>query len=182
MLTSAASMSLCQIALAGLGSQPHNTGCLKASVFFLWLYYFVYVLGFLGIPFLYASEVAPIHLRAAVCGISTAVSWLFNFLVVEVTPIAFTTIGYKYFVVYAAINASCFPVVYFFYLETAGRSLEEIDEIFAASKSVWDPVKVAKRLPRKHLSEFLVDEGKIGDGAVERERVEIEKEDDKASD
>jgi hypothetical protein len=160
-------MSLCQIALTGLGSQPDNKGCLKASIFFLYLYYFVYVLGFLGIPFLYASEIAPVHLRAAVCGISTAVSWLFNFLVVEVTPIAFTTIGYKYFVVYAAINASSVPVVYFFYPETAGRSLEEIDEIFAASKSIFDPVKVAKRLPRKHLSEFLVDEGKV-DAEVEK--------------
>lgn len=171
MLLSAASMSLCQIALTGLGSQPQNTGCLKASIFFLYLYYFVYVLGFLGIPFLYASEVAPVHLRAAVCGISTAVSWLFNFLVVEITPIAFTTIGYKYFVVYAAINAACFPVVYFFYPETAGRSLEEIDEIFAASKSIWDPVKVAKRLPRKHLSEFLVDEGKADEHALQVEDV-----------
>jgi hypothetical protein len=178
MLTSAASMSLCQIALTGLGSQPDNKGCLKASIFFLYMYYFVYVLGFLGIPFLYASEIAPVHLRAAVCGISTAVSWLFNFLVVEVTPIAFTTIGYKYFVVYAAINASCFPVVYFFYPETAGRSLEEIDEIFAASKSIFDPVKVAKRLPRKHLSEFLVDEGKV---EAEVEKIDdVKDEDEKA--
>lgn len=41
----------------------------------------MYTLGYIGIPFLYASEVAPVQLRAAVCGISTAVSWLFNFLV-----------------------------------------------------------------------------------------------------
>lgn len=46
-----------------------------------YLYYFVYTLGFIGIPFLYASEVAPVQLRAAVCGVSTAISWLFNFLV-----------------------------------------------------------------------------------------------------
>ena len=126
MLTSAAGMSICQIALTGLGSQPENPGCLKASIFFLYLYYFVYVLGFLGVPFLYASEIAPLHLRAAVCGISTAVSWLFNFLVVEVTPIAFTTIGYKYFVVYAAINASCVSapsLSYLGYMVTSGLSI-----------------------------------------------------------
>ena len=146
-------------------------GCLNASVFFLYLYYFVYCLGFLGLPFLYASEIAPVHLRAATCGVSTAVSWLFNFLVVEITPIAFTSIGYKYFIVYAAINASCIPVVYFFYPETSGRSLEEIDEIFAASNNIFDPVKVAKRLPKKHLSEFLVDEGKVDADAVMVENV-----------
>lgn len=45
------------------------------------MYYIVYTLGFIGIPFLYASEVAPVQLRAAVCGLSTAISWLFNYFV-----------------------------------------------------------------------------------------------------
>ena len=136
MLTSAISMAICQACLSGLVSLPNNKAALNAAVFFLFLYYFVYVLGFLGIPFLYASEVAPVHLRAAVCGVSTAVSWLFNFLgeclnctaceldltvpiVAEVTPVAFTSIGYRYFIVYAAINASIVPVVFFFYPEVS---------------------------------------------------------------
>ena len=42
--------------------------------------------------------------------------------------------------------------------ETAGRSLEEIDEIFTASKNIFDPVRVAKNLPKQHLSEFLHEE------------------------
>lgn len=54
------------------------------------------------------------------------------------------------------------PIVYFFYPETAGRSLEEIDEIFAASKTVFDPVRVAKTLPRRRLSQFLAHEAKAG--------------------
>ena len=37
MLVSSASMAICQICLTGLGSQPENEGCLKASVFFLYL-------------------------------------------------------------------------------------------------------------------------------------------------
>ena len=44
--------------------------------------------------------------------------------------------------------------------ETAGRSLEEIDEIFAASKSIFDPVRIAKSLPKQPLSTFLVEETK----------------------
>lgn len=44
------------------------------------MYYVVYTLGFIGIPFLYASEVAPVQLRGPICGLSTAVSWLFNYL------------------------------------------------------------------------------------------------------
>jgi hypothetical protein len=38
-------------------------------------------------------------------------------------------------------------VIYLFLSETRGRSLEEIDEIFLQSKTVLDPVRVAKRLP-----------------------------------
>jgi hypothetical protein len=51
-----------------------------------YLYYVIYTLGCIGIPFLYASEVALIQLRAAICGVSTAVSWLFNLLVNVTSP------------------------------------------------------------------------------------------------
>ena len=39
-----------------------------------------------------------------------------------------------------------------------GRSLEEIDEIFAESHSIFDPVKVAKKLPHRALTEFVEDD------------------------
>ena len=80
---------------------------------------------------------------------------MFNFLVAEVTPVAFTDIGWRYFIVYCALNAAWVPIVFLFFPETAGRSLEEIDEIFAQSKSIWDPVKVAKSLPKRHLVDVV---------------------------
>ena len=89
-------MAICQACLTGLVSNSNNKASLKAAIFFLFMYNFTYSVGYLGIPFLYASEVAPIHLRAAIFGIATATSWLFNFLVVEITPVAFQNIGYRY--------------------------------------------------------------------------------------
>lgn len=68
----------------------------KTDSFRRYMYYVVYTLGFIGIPFLYASEVAPVQLRGPICGLSTAVSWLFNYLVVEITPVGFTDISYRY--------------------------------------------------------------------------------------
>jgi hypothetical protein len=47
-------------------------------------------------------------------------------------------------------------VVYFFFPETSGRSLEEVDEIFLQSKSIFDTVKVSLRLPRQNLAKFGV--------------------------
>ncbi|KAF7193680.1 Sugar transporter STL1 [Pseudocercospora fuligena] len=144
MIFSAAANAVCFAFETGLVSNPENHGALKGAVFFLFLFYFVYCIGFLGIPFLYASEIAPIQHRASICGVSTAVSWAFNFLVAEVTPVAFTDIGYRYFIVYAVLNAAWVPLLFVFFPETAGRSLEEIDAIFAESKSIFDPPRVAR--------------------------------------
>jgi hypothetical protein len=121
MLWSATMMSICFACMAGLVSHPNNKAALNAAVFFVFFYYICYTLGWLGIPFLYASEIAPARQRAQICGISTAVSWLFNFLVAEVTPIAFTDIGWRYFIVYCVLNATWVPIIFFFFPETKGE-------------------------------------------------------------
>ena len=110
-LFSASAMAICFAFLAGLVAHPENHAGLKAAVFFLFMFFFVYVLGFLGIPFLYASEIAATHLRAPICGLSTAILWLFNFLVAEVAPVAFTNIGWRYFLVYCCLNAAFVPTI-----------------------------------------------------------------------
>ncbi|KAL8955459.1 MAG: hypothetical protein Q9183_006633, partial [Haloplaca sp. 2 TL-2023] len=47
-------------------------------------------------------------------------------------------------------NAFIFPVVWFFYPETAYRSLEEMDAIFRKCHSVFTVVKIAKEEPRRY--------------------------------
>ena len=47
-------------------------------------------------------------------------------MVVMVTPVAFASIGYKTYIIFAVINAFMVPCVYFFFPETAYRSLEEM--------------------------------------------------------
>lgn len=71
-------------------------------------------------------------------------------MVVMVTPPAFANIGYKTYIVFAIINTFMIPCVYFFYPETAYRSLEEMDEIFHHTTSAFDVVKVAKEMPRRY--------------------------------
>ena len=148
MLTSATMMSICFACLSGLVAHPENIHGLKAATFFIYFYLFVYTLGFLGIPFLYASEVAMTQFRAPATGLATATSWLFNFIVAEVTSIGFASIGWKYFLVYCCINVVCVPTIYFFFPETTGRSLEEIDDIFLSSESIFDTIRVAKNLSK----------------------------------
>ena len=109
-------------------------------------------MGFLSNTNLYATEVAPLEYRAAIAGISTATSWLSNFVVNLVTPIGFDNIGYRYWIVYAAINAVIVPTIYFTFPETAGLSLEEMDEVFRQSRSFLDPPKIARAMTKQRAS------------------------------
>jgi sugar porter (SP) family MFS transporter len=151
MLISASSMCISMAVLTGTSSSDKHSA-LVAAVFSLFWYQMSYPFGFLGLTFLYSTEVAPPHLRAKISGISNCWTWLFNFVVVEVTPTGFATITYRYYIVYAAINFAIVLSVYFLFPETNGRSLEEMDEIFTVSKNIFDAPRVAQTLPRRSHS------------------------------
>lgn len=77
-----------------------------------------------------------------------------------VTPVALNTIGWQYYIVYAVI-AACVPIsVFFFFPETMGRSLEEIELVFKESPSVFATVKFAKTRPRETPQQFLASKEK----------------------
>ncbi|KAJ5780075.1 hypothetical protein N7457_005235 [Penicillium paradoxum] len=151
MLWSAGAMTICMAGLAGTTSPAaaDNTGALVMAVIFLYFFQFIFTVGFSGLTFLYAAEMAPLEVRAAVNAISTATVWSFTFLIAQVTPVGFASIGNRYYIVFAVINAVIVPSVYFFFPETKGRSLEEIDEIFAQSKTIFDPPRVARAMQRR---------------------------------
>lgn len=146
----AASMTI----LAGTTSDTTNTGALIAAVVFVYIFEGVFSIGYSGLPYLYAAEIAPLHYRAATNAMSTATLWIFNFLVAEVTPVGLNTITNRYFIIFAVLNAVIGLVVFFCFPETKGRTLEEIDEIFLQSKNIFDPPRVARTLPRLHIAEI----------------------------
>lgn len=117
----------------------------------------------MGANYLYCTEVAPLRLRMAMSSISTANHWLFNFLVIMVTPVALNTIGWRYYIVYAVIAAAMPVTVYFFFPETTGRNLEEIDLLFRESPSWMATVKYAKTRPIAMPQEFNSEKGEKAD-------------------
>ncbi|OAT06504.1 MFS monosaccharide transporter [Blastomyces gilchristii SLH14081] len=73
---------------------------------------------------------------------------------VMMTPVMVVRIGWRAYPFFSAWNAILIPFIWFFYPETAGRSLEEINHIFAKGYvEKMNYVKVAKALPK------LTDEG-----------------------
>lgn len=70
-----------------------------------------------------------------------------------ITPVAFENIKHHTYTVFAVINAIMVPCVYFFFPETAYRSLEEMDSIFqkvSGWKGAFDVVHVARTEPRRY--------------------------------
>ncbi|KAL4954836.1 general substrate transporter [Aspergillus filifer] len=167
-------MGICMAVMAGCMSQPGNKNAANTAVAFIFLYVFFYVTGCIGLTYLYCSEIAPLAVRTQITGMSTASSWAFNFLVVEVTPVGFSTIGWKYFIVYAAINFFLIvPMVYLFFPETKGLPLEAIDNIFLDSKNVFHPVRTARRMRKRTSLTGASDEVQIpGEGKSRNEHRE----------
>lgn len=146
MLFGAAGMALSMTVLAIVTSIGGSGPGVVAAVF-LFVFNTFFAIGWLGMTWLYPSEIVPLAIRAPSSALSTSANWIFNFMVVMITPVAFAKIGYRTYIIFAVINAVIVPCVYFFYPETAYRSLEEMDEIFRQVegwKGAFDVVRVAR--------------------------------------
>ncbi|KAK7520918.1 hexose carrier protein [Phyllosticta citriasiana] len=107
---------------------PENA---KGSAVGLFTYIAFFGATWLPLPWLYPAEINPLKTRAKANAVSTITNWTFNFLIVMVTPVMLDNIKWGTYLFFAVVNACFFPVIYFFYPETRGRTLEEIDIIFA---------------------------------------------------
>jgi hypothetical protein len=92
------------------------------NTFFSW--------GWLTTPWLYAPEVCTLRIRQKGAAAASASFWICNFIVVEITPIAISTIGWKTYLLFMSTNAAIIPVVYLFFPETTGMPLECADHLF----------------------------------------------------
>lgn len=125
----------------------------KGAAVGLYLFITFFGMSILGLPWVYPPEINPLKTRTAAAACSTCTNWICNFAVVMFTPIFVNVNGeqgrFGAYLFFCLINFLWLPIIYFFYPETAGRSLEEIDIIFAKAyvEKKW-PFQVAKALPK----------------------------------
>ncbi|THY19757.1 general substrate transporter [Aureobasidium pullulans] len=149
MLFGAAGQAASMAILAGTTSRTSSGLGITAAVF-LFVFNTFFAIGWLGMTWLYPAEIVPLRIRAPANALATSANWIFNFMVVMITPVAFETIGYQTYIIFAVINAFIVPCVYFFYPETRLRSLEEMDEIFRNTTSIFNVVSVARDTPNRY--------------------------------
>lgn len=128
-----ASMAVLTGTVYKVENSPTGQGGASAIVAAVFLYLFNtwFALGWLGMTWLYPPEITPIRIRAPASAIATSSNWIFNFLIVMITPPAFSSIAYQTYIIFAVLNMAFIPVIWAFFPETKRRGLEEMDLIFA---------------------------------------------------
>merc|ERR1711939_791121 len=115
----------------------------------LYLFIFSFSMTWLPLGWVYGAEVTPLAIRGQASSLGYAVQYIMNFMVVLVTPIGTDNIGGYYYIPWAISNGVTVIVLYFFFPEISGLSLEEIDLLFSDGK-----VRM-RRSPSKPISSFV---------------------------
>ncbi|KAL4864044.1 hypothetical protein BDV12DRAFT_176747 [Aspergillus spectabilis] len=128
---------------------------------FLFITFFAFTL--LPLPWIYPPEINPLRTRTAGASASTCTNWLCNFAVVMFTPLFAATSGWGVYLFFALINLLAVPFAWFFYVETAGRELEEIDIIYAKAHVEGRlAYKVANDMPKLTFEQILQQSRDLG--------------------
>jgi len=120
----------------------------RGGVVFL-LFFASFAMGALSVPWLYPTEVNALAFRAKGASLAMATNWICNYMVAQITPPGIANLGYRFWIIWAVICASFVPITYFFYPETANRTLEDIDRFFADNSGIFvHKNKIATQLER----------------------------------
>ncbi|KAI7889136.1 general substrate transporter [Mucor mucedo] len=137
-------MILCGAVMGGVGEittdlvtgdkTVNMTGNKSASYFCIVMIY-LFVAGFAWswgpVGWVYPAEIYPLSVRAKGTSITTASNWLMNFVISEICPVMLVKITYGTYIFFGCCCAIMATTVYFFYPETKGKSLEEMEDVFS---------------------------------------------------
>ncbi|KAI9016567.1 general substrate transporter [Phycomyces nitens] len=117
-----------------------NTNASPGVIAFVMIYNFIFGAAWLGLAWLYPSEIFTTGLRAKGNSMSTAANWLGNFVVAMIAPVLFEHAKYWTFLLFGILNVIFLIPIFLWYPETKGKSLEEIEVLFS-SEEVQDDAK-----------------------------------------
>ncbi|KAF2148808.1 general substrate transporter [Myriangium duriaei CBS 260.36] len=132
----------------------HQEQMAKASIAFFFLYYVFFGIGMQGVPWLYPAEINSMSMRTKGCALGSATNWIVNFMVVEITPPGIQSLGWKFYIIWTVFNGAFVPLVYFFFPETAARTLEDIEGYYRTNPHFLvfrDKDAISSKRPEKYI-------------------------------
>lgn len=109
----------------------------------LFIFQGAFTIGFQATVWVYPSEILPLRLRQRGSSVSTAANWIFNYMIVQITPISINSIGWRTYIIFAVLNACWVPIIFFFFPETKGLELEAVDALFSGDAPM-EPLEFGK--------------------------------------
>ncbi|KAJ7195508.1 MFS sugar transporter-like protein, partial [Mycena pura] len=120
------------------GNSTNNSG-IYASVAMIFLFQGAYSFGWTPLLYVYPPEVLNYAIRANGMGLFQLANNGAALMAVFAFPFALANIGWKTYMINAAWNALEVPFVMWYWVETMGKTLEEIDELFDGVKHSTAP-------------------------------------------
>jgi hypothetical protein len=150
------------IVISGLSGSFANTQSSSTGIAvipFLFLFYGFYDIAFTPLLISYPCEIWSFSYRAKGISMALMSTQLAVFFNIFVNPIALEAIQWKYYLVYVAILIGITVVIWFFYPETNGHSLEEMARVFDGDNAEVIAEGVVGEIVEKRLS--VTDKGQV---------------------
>ncbi|SCU91562.1 LAMI_0E06392g1_1 [Lachancea mirantina] len=96
---------------------------------------------------IYCSEIFNNMERAKGSALCAAVNWAFNFALAMFVPSAFRNISWKTYIVFGVFSVALTIQTFFMFPETKGKTLEEIDQMWADNIPAWKTGSYTPEMP-----------------------------------
>ncbi|KAL2704463.1 hypothetical protein AAEP93_005534 [Penicillium crustosum] len=129
LLGSVICLSLYTAMVAQYAGTGNRVGC-GFGVLFVYLYTTFYGFCLDVTSYVYCAEIFPTYMRTTGMAVSIISYFAPALLFAEIAPTAFSTIGWRFYLIFILVPACGLPVIWFYFPETKGLTLEEVAGLF----------------------------------------------------
>jgi sugar porter (SP) family MFS transporter len=140
LLSGVMGMAICLAIVTGctrLSIVDHNVAASNTGIFFIYLFSVIFSLCLVPLLPFYIAETLSTETRAKGTAFGILVSSIASTVGQYSSSAAIAKISYYYYLVFVFWDLIEFTIIYFFFVETKNRTLEELNEVFNAK----DPVQ-----------------------------------------
>ena len=89
------------------------------------------------VSWIYPPELYPLRVRGKAVALATSANWIFNFALGYSVPPSFENIPWQTYIIFGVFCLAMTIHVFFMFPETAGKTLEEVEDMFASGVPAW---------------------------------------------